>query len=145
QWLPSPHIKYDADVNLPASASLQLIGQELTVSLPETGGEAVPAQIAFDPRNADTTVTGMRISGSEPLWSIGGSRALASIRFGITNFFETVGTPIRDDEGHVWRGRIQLTTNGWSLTLDQRRDHREMVEKLRSNGGYGLTHVGELK
>lgn len=50
-----------------------------------------------------------------------------------------------DEYGAVWTGRNTLIAEGWHITIDARRQHREIVEVLHASSGYGFTHVAEIR
>lgn len=82
--------------------------------------------------------------------SIGDADAsLSRVVVHLVNFHgELSGAPLTDkpdDEfGSVWAGRNVITGSGWRITVDARQEHRETVEALKAQGGYGFTHVAEL-
>jgi hypothetical protein len=144
QWLPTPRVAYEAELETDTVTSFRLFGADLGVGVPDTAAASrVPDQIAAQNQQAGTTQDGISIGGWERAISIGGAREVTRVRFGVVNFMGLLGTFIRDGD-HPYHGRIDLSACDWSVVLDQRRDYDDLTRQLKTNGGYALTHVGEL-
>jgi hypothetical protein len=76
--------------------------------------------------------------------SDGQYHALTSVSFHLLNFAEYVGSWI-DQAGGLCRGRLELEADGSRVTLEQRRDLRDMKDALRQEGGFAFTHIGRLE
>jgi hypothetical protein len=49
------------------------------------------------------------------------------------------------DGRHWWAGRTALKAEGWALTLDARADAREVIQRVRREGGCETTHTAALR
>lgn len=71
---------------------------------------------------------------------------LSRIVFHVPNFYGFVGSPIRSESGRRSPATsLTMEANGWRVTLDGVDNVKDLVQSLRTNGGYGLTHVGQLE
>jgi hypothetical protein len=80
------------------------------------------------------------------------SNAIASARFHIFNFpnfagpedfIASTGTPPL--QGAERRGRVTLKSDDWTIIITQTHLASELQQTLRTEGGYALTHVGEIR
>jgi len=72
-----------------------------------------------------------------------GSR-LRRLTFGIVNFTDFLGRHLADTKSG-WAGRLILEAGGWRITIDGRRDLREVTKRLDDEGGFAVTHAGCLE
>jgi hypothetical protein len=63
--------------------------------------------------------------------------------FGPDNYVLRTGIPPL--YGHETYGRIVLKSNGWIITIADTENTGEQIKKLRSSGGYALTHMGKIE
>jgi hypothetical protein len=73
---------------------------------------------------------------------------LNSATFHLNNFIDYIGNPIRKIEGSVinnWAGRIELKTQEWIILIDKAQNFKDLMEQLRLEGGYAITHTCQLK
>ncbi len=54
------------------------------------------------------------------------------------------GARLRHETGW-YLGRTVLTGAGWKVALDSPRNHREIEDDLRDNGGHAVTHTGRIE
>jgi hypothetical protein len=143
QWLPTPRILYQAEVEIDRMSAVNSIGAEWVAELPDTV-QQVPDQVEADYDEPEAAEAGMAMTGQERLTVIGGSQDVAHVTFGLVNFIELHGAPIRDEDS-VHYGRVALSADDWSIVLDQRREHDDLTRQLKTDGGYAFTHFGELR
>lgn len=65
--------------------------------------------------------------------------------FHIPNFHSFIGEAIRGKGLEIWTGRLRLETDKWVIALDGERTVSELIKGLKDQGGYALTHTGELR
>jgi len=75
----------------------------------------------------------------------GSAHRLRDVLFHVVNFPDFIGDWIEDESGKAWRGRLELVGSGWTITLDERRNHRDLMADFRKKGGYAITHIGTLR
>ncbi len=139
EWLPTPHtVVMAASSPTPADLKGLVDEQERThVGLPSL--DDVTRQSAPDP-SADFVTT------ESPLATqLGRRSAMDRIIFSVINGPELWGHPLQDRMTIDTRARVRLNGGGWNLTLDQRSGHKGFGDELRRIGGYGTTHIGELR
>jgi hypothetical protein len=136
-WLPSPQISF---------------------SIPE-----LPKYIKFDDSNQliiqginfpiNIIITSISINEHHPISGVFSepivikpSKQCNKIIAHIANFSQFYGEPIQQkDKGTGWLGRMSFTNNIWEINLDQLKETAEMIQVLKKQGGYGITHVIQLK
>ena len=74
---------------------------------------------------------------------------LREVRFGLLNFPEFLGEiylpPKTPCEGFVRRDFFTLRASVWVIEVRSFNNTREVMKRLRSEGGYGLTHEGTIR
>src|SRR5204862_62790 len=65
-----------------------------------------------------------------------------SIAFHLVSFHGFIGDPIQYSDLFM-RGRLTLEAHGWRVTVDQQ-PPVDLGKKLRSRGGYAITHAGTI-
>ncbi|HUG92828.1 MAG TPA: hypothetical protein VML55_18450 [Planctomycetaceae bacterium] len=58
------------------------------------------------------------------------------------------GDPLTEDHpsrSGFWAGRLALAHRDWLITLDERRDHKDVYARLKAEGGFEITHTGALR
>lgn len=75
----------------------------------------------------------------------GDDEQVQRVRFHLTNFPDVLLPGLLGAPDGAWR-RGTLTVGGgpWTLRLDTRRETREIVKRLKTQGVYAVTHIGEL-
>lgn len=118
--------------------------EDLELFLEEQRGEV---RLRLPELGIDTPVTpGGAASGgrlTEVTW--GDDEQVHRVRFHLTNFPDVLlpgmlGTP----DGARWRGTIAVEGGPWTLRLDTRRETSEIIKRLKAQGTYAVTHIGEL-
>jgi hypothetical protein len=144
-WLPSPWVRF------------RVSSREIAQSDPSP----LPHQIYMQQRALLTT--GM-VLGSELLGGATGAtqhfrgvldptiegeaESIERLIFHVPNFPAFVGASIgrHDERGfHGWNGRLQLDDGVWRVVLDPVEYQHDLLRRLNSTGGYGITNVGELR
>jgi hypothetical protein len=59
-------------------------------------------------------------------------------------FVEGAGSAALADGSSLWRGRVELPSADWHVTLDLRRDNRAVRDELRQSGGFAFTHAARI-
>ena len=111
------------------------------------------ATMTFLSRNATVDVliteisnTQARFLANEPIIYDSGSD-LVRVVFCVPNFWNYRGDNIGYEiEGgyRMWRGRIELTFEPWRVTIDAVEGIRDLDQRLWREGGFAITHGGEL-
>jgi hypothetical protein len=134
-WKPSPRIMFqlrEAPLGLDLEASTLLVGAlnlSTEVLLTNTG-------------NQDYSHKGIIQS---PL-VIGDTLNCTEAIFFLANFQEYLGELIRNGEGtKSWRGRLELISHPWLIIIDSTENTKMVIESLKREGGYGITHIGKIK
>jgi len=85
---------------------------------------------------------------NEPVQALGGQDTqLARVVFHLVNFKDILGTERTSEKrGTVTRAirGVNLSAAGWSIRIQSLYESCERFKKLKSDGGFQLTHVGEL-
>lgn len=77
--------------------------------------------------------------------SLGMERSLERLRFGVLNFPDIPLPEPLEYEGGVVAGVVHFEGGGWKVRLEVRAsERRALSRRLREEGGYAVTHVGEL-
>ncbi len=50
-----------------------------------------------------------------------------------------------ESDGTQWSGRWEADVSGWKLTLDRRKDHRDVWHAIRDDQSAAMTHVMEIR
>jgi hypothetical protein len=88
------------------------------------------------------------VRGSLDPSSSGPASGIAEVRFLVANFPDFLGEPLTEDHGSrsgFWAGRLTLAHRKWLITLDERRDYRDVFARLKAEGGFEITHTGALR
>jgi hypothetical protein len=92
---------------------------------------------------------GAEIVGTLDTSSVNPASDIVEVRFFVPNLPDFMGEALREAEGETgwsaWAGRIALAAGDWEVTLDERRDYREVFGRLQDEGGFEITHVGSLR
>jgi hypothetical protein len=78
-------------------------------------------------------------------FELGRRAGLDSVLFHVLNFPDYIGTVIADPSGGMRTGRAEAAFGGWDVTLDNLAETKALREQLRVDGGYAITHVGQLR
>jgi hypothetical protein len=65
--------------------------------------------------------------------------------FLLPNFEDILGRPISYSDRSSRAARLALTGGNWKITLDHAENLKAVKDSLRSNSGFGVTHVGRLE
>jgi hypothetical protein len=133
-WLPTPNISFELhgegddllDVGATSCLELASVGVSAPVALTRVSSAGEVAGHV-----ADRVTTGSQDEFS-------------SLVFMLANTPQMAGEAITDGASY-WRGRVALEAAPWRLTLEARRDADVALKRLRSTGGYVLTHVCSLE
>jgi hypothetical protein len=148
RWLPSPTVAFQASGRVSPRHAFHDLG-EFVLEAPAIGLRA-PALAAESTQRLLAPGRGIPFETSGTLLGplpIRYSRArLARILFHVPNFYDFIGPPIPSGSGRGL-GSASLTMQGgeWTVTLDRVPNVANLVKALRVNGGYGVTHVGQLE
>jgi hypothetical protein len=143
-WLPTPRlmamvgsdaVAVGLDAVLAGSEDEPVLTLPLSV-VPEPPRDPAPSYDEFS-WHADTWMSPVVVSP-------GAAAVLAEVSFLVVNLPFAIGGGRLSEGSRRWMGRSLLTGGGWSVTLDARPDHREVEQRLRAAGGYGITHAGRL-
>lgn len=88
------------------------------------------------------------VKGSLGHSSSGAASDIAEVRFLVANLPDFLGEPLTEDHPSgrgFWAGRLSLAHRKWLITLDERRDYRDVYARLKAEGGFDITHTGSLR
>jgi hypothetical protein len=145
EWVPTPRLMFRLEhigppVDLDSAPSQRVILKDKQA---QTTGMFTGAATRVQ-RTEFTQVLRGRLDKT----SIGEPREVARVLFHVPNWPTFLGAPIRRDKGRSdasWRGRMQFEDDVWTVTLDDFENHRGLMDKLNSVGGYCLTAAGEIR
>lgn len=129
-WLPTPSFRFQLETD-----GWVGLGNESLLKLPELDATA---PVVLTRLNADG------LSGHLGRVAFGDGTSLASLVFMVPNMPPTFGASITDGQTH-WRGRVVLESTPWRVILDPSFEARELLDEVKHNGGFALTHVGKLE
>jgi hypothetical protein len=86
----------------------------------------------------------VRANGELREMEIGGARKFRQLVFHLANFPDFHGSHIMDGS-RSWTGRLQLQNGDWEVLLDSRPRISQLMNELRAQGGFAVTHIGSLR
>jgi len=135
-WLPSPNVRFEMSTD---AWAIDLEPASLVLDLPEA--VTVPVSVGRIELGAASEVAGNLIDRG----AFGDANDVTVISFLLPNWPAMRGDWIDKPGAGGWLGRVVLDAPPWRVTLEARRDHRQLVDELRAFGGYAITHVGRLE
>jgi hypothetical protein len=97
----------------------------------------------------NASLFGGTVKGSLDLSSSGSVSGISEVRFLVANLPDFLGEPLADDDARtgisLWAGRLTLRHREWLITLDERRDYRDVYARLKAEGGFEITHTAVLR
>lgn len=143
KWFPHPRVEFELTCNEP----LNFNNPQVTFKFSEID-TPVEALISISD-NVNSIGRQIEVSGRvRKTITIGSGQALASIQFHLTNFEDIFGSTvavIENDKEIFYGQRSIFEAGGWKITIDQLKTTTSDVKKLKSTGGYAITHVGKLE
>ena len=133
-WLPSPNLRFHGVVT--RGKGMPQHGDDRTVRLP--GSQPARAIVTGVSWGAHARVDGA-IQG---VLHLGRARMVRAIRLHVPNFHDYNGARVRFKTGGGGYLRLSLRHDDWRIELDQTLDTNRIVELLRTQGGFGVGHVG---
>ncbi|WP_316845520.1 hypothetical protein [Pedobacter psychrodurus] len=134
-WKPNPHIYFKAETSVDifsrSNAPEKLLIKDMQI---EHGTIQLTAQ-----RN--NMVRG-KITG--PFRIVHQNKHVDRITFEIPNLRNYNGLPIKNGRNFS-RSRLQWKDEAFTFTIDQLGNFSSTLEKLKEEGGFGLTHTGEIQ
>lgn len=156
-WRPTPRIQARGERRQDADGLLRLMdfdesdgmwAERETVVLPVTGTLPEQPDEAWSgwSKLAGTSYGDTHLSPQE----IGSITGADRLTFLVPNgWFAHDGYDICDPSNlmRFWSGRLTVTGEGWTVTVDARRElnSNDFRRALRDSGGYCVTHIGELR
>lgn len=140
-WLPSPSIRFSIpETDCGPDYDPQDIA-EAKLEAPEIGLECAVTVLGID--FSEGGYRGMILDS--PV--VGQKDEVDQILFEIPNFYDYLGTPIREEsKSHKGCrcGRLELRYNDFHLTLDSKPETHNFLKQLRAERAYGLTHTARI-
>jgi len=138
-WLPEPEIV--ADVIPDSELDFKLFGFDNTISL------------KIDKLNIETNAIGTFLTiGNESSMVLhlhpcvmNTASECSNMMFQVVNFTNYMGTAISFTQNSYSRGRMELSTDGWQIILDQTPNCSDLEKQLKKDGGYAITHTGRIE
>ncbi len=137
-WLPTPTLRFRVPIanGLPEPGEADLTIADLNVTV-------------------DAIVTSVSMSNSEPVQyegiltketNIATGLSCERVIFHLPNFTQFLGVTIRNTNAtQIWHGRLTLTYSDWIINIDGMREGREIIESVKREGGFAITHGGMLE
>jgi hypothetical protein len=138
-WFPYPQVEFELSNDDPLfSPFFNDVPGETFLSLPELRDKTkVFVSGAYQGGNYLNRITG---NPKEPIVT-GSGQDLTYVLFHLTNFHNFIGP----DKSMSLLQRIIFEAEGWKVTVDQLETTKTIVDLLKSQGGYAITHVGKLE
>ncbi len=139
EWLPNPSIKFKFSAQEQFSYYLNI-------------GEAYLKLLEID-SSAEILILSVPIIVDENLEITGclnqpmvlsSNQDLSSVVFHLTNFHKFIGTQV-SRKNHICSDRLVLEAGGWRICIDNVENLTDVINSLKSKGGYTITHVGKLE
>ena len=142
EWRPSPRLRFRFRSSRPPSSTPPDVGK-----LVLWGARARATARLWQLKLSAAT-------GAAPTFSYDGlltaplergtKRGFGSVVFHLLNYPDFLGKVITSPTGRR-TGRVEADFAGWHLTLDNLAETRELRGELQRDGGFAITHVGELR
>lgn len=139
-WLPSTRVTFDLeDVEIRPT---MLTGSPTSIRLHDEDDAVIDVRLTTFQIGASSRVAGVCL----PTTLGGGKRGKTDrVTFILPNWPQMLGGILDDGAGNMWAGRVTLEGGGWRCHLDARFDLRAVTDRLRADGGFAATHIGELR
>jgi len=139
-WLPYPNVRFSGKVE---DLKKLDVGEVLIhVSVLSLKAKAILTSI-------ELIDNGWVVSGSlNGGFRAGGDKPADVIDFELANFHPIIGEPVRISDGErlgARRSRLTFTGGGWDLVLDEVEKYNDRVKKVKAEGGYVVSTVGQLR
>lgn len=153
---PSPRVVWQARGNIDLFANGVNIRDALNPNVSFTGGAVPPVPTDHGNWTFSSPPKREISSDGEFTWKAGShldrhefadsdSVEMYQISFFVLNLPVTANAGfIRTENGDVRPARVTVKGGGWSINLDAVGDRRILEEDLDFNGGYAITHIGQL-
>ncbi len=69
---------------------------------------------------------------------------VSKIVFSIPNLREFFGDAVKISENGISKARLSFVTEKYTINIDNKKEHKDLNEKLRLKGGYLIIHTGEI-
>lgn len=138
RWLPHPSIWFVLSESKPLPAAVDL--PSVTLEIVDLDIEC-RAFLTGMSHGAEVTYKGI----IESTMNAGEQRQCGRVLFHLPNYFSVTGEHVQDDDSRFWRGRLEMETNDLRLTLDALRTSKDLIDDLKAERGFGLTHTGVLE
>lgn len=139
----APQVTFEFDFPFSGGRDALKIEDEITIELPQSGGKGLGEiwgrRFESGPR-ASQIFTG-NFKGP---FQIGDFAASEIIQFHIPNFPSFVGSPFTRD-GSITASRMSVDTGEWNIDLEEMNGYNKSQQVLNEEGGFAITHVGQLR
>jgi len=139
RWLPHPSIRFALssidqypDFSQPPEARLDIPTLNLSCEVVVTNVEVREGSAYYDGLVPRSVLVGMDTDCDQVI-------------FHLPNFLQFIGEVIRAKDSGTWAGRLRLESDSWVICLDEDRTVRQLTKGLKYQGGYAITHVGQLR
>lgn len=139
-WQPTPQIRYRSWADPPMKLFESLFVVDVDTDFYPVDLSVVPA--ALD--RTEATDKEPTIEGRLMRLEVGAGQAFSFVLFQLPNFLNYVGSWVRHD-GKPDLGRLEMSAEGWRVTIDRRPDIGKAIEAVKQSGGYLTTHVGRIE
>lgn len=145
EWLPSPYIKFrflNIDINNKSPYQIQF--GRATIKFPgfENSAEILHSENSFS-SEIDCRVQYLSGKFIQPI-TLGSEQNLSYILFHLTNFHNFKEINISASR-KMWSGRFILEAEGWITEIENTKNIKNLINHIKSQGGYVITHVGKLE
>lgn len=137
EWLPEPRVRFQGTVS---SMVISLGSGEGTITV----GSHLKAAPVFVTRADNNIGQGSRISGflnKHAHWNEPPTGEIPNLNFALTNFHSYIGSPVSRGSGFS-RARLSFSAQGWTITIDEVQNWRELKKELQELGGFAISHGG---
>jgi hypothetical protein len=139
-WQPKSQLRYSTWADLPIPLANAIIFQGIDPEIaPADLAVVLPAPEPEPASDEPPTAAGQLIR-----LDVGTGQAFSYVLFQLANFMNYHGSWVRHGD-QPDQGRIEISGEGWRVTIDRRVDFDETVAVLKRVGGYAVTHVARLE
>lgn len=140
-WIPHGAIEFEGTYE---GEYPEIVSKEYTLRIPKTSEETPVIITSFAQADSGWTVHGIMNSCAVRTTGMKAERLV----FHLVNFPDYIGLPIRAEAGHkikTFSGRITIESEQWIGVIDSIPEARHLCEEQKQNGGFYISHVGEIR
>ncbi len=139
-WQPTPQLRYTSSDDLPLALFESLFAADVDTDFYPVDPSVVPAPLG----RTEASDKKLTLEGRLMRLEVGAGQAFSFVLFQLPNFLNYIGSWVRHG-AEPDLGRLEMSAEGWRVTIDRRPDIGTAIEAVERSGGYVTTHVGRLE